>query len=392
MADQTVLSELCSICNTNKFKYCCPGCAARTCSLPCYKRHQQWAQCSGKRDPTKYVKKSQLSTPAGIDHDFNFITGIERGLDRAEKNVKDRGIILNETRAPTKKGEVQRGHYAAAGVNVIKAPKGLSRQKDNTTHRSARGRIIWTVEWIHEDKSRTITETTELAPLLPTYLSITGHEAGLSKKKRKRAAQDQDEAQPVEKVQKEDGPAPTTSKTTEPTETETGNEEPKTSDAPAASLVANTSPQGPQPSAGKSSSEADPTVPLPTIANTQPQPTHPDYHFYLLKPRTNSQKRVLIPLSPSALLSESLRGQTVLEFPTIYVLTTPVESLPQDFMLEAQYLKQVAEEEKELEEALKAVDPEKLKALRGGEEGGKAEEVDSRAILDVLKMDAGALV
>lgn len=125
--------------NSNKSKYCCPGCAARTCSLPCYKRHQQWAQCSGKRDPTKYVKKDQLTTPAGIDHDYNFLTSIERGVDRAEELVSDLGPVeTTKGRTPLKKWEVSDKHYAAVGVTVVKAPKGMSRQKQNNTHRSKR--------------------------------------------------------------------------------------------------------------------------------------------------------------------------------------------------------------------------------------------------------------
>jgi hypothetical protein len=108
--------------NTASFKYRCPGCSARTCSLPCYKRHQQWAQCNGKRDPAKFVKKSQLATPAGIDHDYNFLTSIERGLEKARRAAKGR--------------QASDQHFAVAGVAVIRAPKGLSRQKDNKTHQN----------------------------------------------------------------------------------------------------------------------------------------------------------------------------------------------------------------------------------------------------------------
>jgi hypothetical protein len=121
--------------NTSRSKYRCPGCATRTCSLPCYKRHQQWAQCTGKRDATRYVKKSQLATPAGIDHDFNFLTSVERGLEKADRHVSDKG--LGAATAPhtrLRKGEPSDQRYAAAGVTVVRAPKGLSRQRENDTH------------------------------------------------------------------------------------------------------------------------------------------------------------------------------------------------------------------------------------------------------------------
>lgn len=126
--------------NVNKSKYRCPGCSARTCSLPCYKRHQQWAQCNGKRDPTKYVKKSQLATPAGIDHDFNFLSGIERDLDRAEKAV-DEKLQSQATSTPLQQTQSLDRQLAAVGIHVIRAPKGLSRQRENKTHRSKSGYV-----------------------------------------------------------------------------------------------------------------------------------------------------------------------------------------------------------------------------------------------------------
>jgi hypothetical protein len=129
--------------NINKSKYRCPGCSARTCSLSCYKRHQQWAQCSGQRDPTKFVKKSQLVTPAGIDHDFNFLTGIERNIEKAEKGLTDNHVgDLSTPRSwsqqqSSQKGQTNYQQLESAGVRIIRAPKGLSRQKENKSHRSS---------------------------------------------------------------------------------------------------------------------------------------------------------------------------------------------------------------------------------------------------------------
>lgn len=126
--------------NTEKSKYRCPGCSARTCSLPCYKRHQQWAQCSGQRDPTKFVKKSQLVTPAGIDHDFNFLTKIERDIEKAENVASAVASDASSETQPKTRSQLAGNLYgrleAAAGVTIIKAPKGLSRQKENNSHPS----------------------------------------------------------------------------------------------------------------------------------------------------------------------------------------------------------------------------------------------------------------
>ena len=121
----------------------------------------------------------------------------------------------------------------------------------------------------------------------------------------------------------------------------------------------------------------------------------PDYTFYLLRPRTSSTRPVLIPLRPEATLAESLTNRTVLEFPTIYMFPASAPQLPVDFMLEADYLKQEAHEDRELETLLKDVDPQTLKGLHASEPSTSSaqapgDEVDSARILDVLKRDLGA--
>jgi hypothetical protein len=88
------------------------------------------------------VKKSQLVTPAGIDHDFNFLTGIERDIEKAEKGLSEGSSgAVGTTRSwsqsqASQKGQTNYQHLEFAGVKVIRAPKGLSRQRENTSHRS----------------------------------------------------------------------------------------------------------------------------------------------------------------------------------------------------------------------------------------------------------------
>jgi hypothetical protein len=88
--------------------------------------------------------------------------------------------------------------------------------------------------------------------------------------------------------------------------------------------------------------------------NSQP-PGTPDIsgnYYYLIKPRTTIQQRVLIPLSPSAPLSCSIQGQTVLEFPSIQVLSVPPTALPANFVLEEEYLRAANKQEEEMKKLL----------------------------------------
>lgn len=93
MADP-LLTTLCGICHTAAPKYTCPGCRAHTCSLACSQKHKAWAGCTGRRDPTAFMPASRLKTPAGVDHDYNFLSSIERERDRNQRNlVEERGLF-----------------------------------------------------------------------------------------------------------------------------------------------------------------------------------------------------------------------------------------------------------------------------------------------------------
>ena len=88
------LTELCSICFTNPPKYTCPRCGCQTCSVACVKIHKKRAACSGVRNPASYLKSSELATPASIDRDYNFITKVQRDIEKAEDDIADRGITF----------------------------------------------------------------------------------------------------------------------------------------------------------------------------------------------------------------------------------------------------------------------------------------------------------
>ncbi|KAK7193798.1 hypothetical protein DPSP01_011852 [Paraphaeosphaeria sporulosa] len=391
MSDDALLSDLCSICNTAQFKYRCPGCSARTCSLPCYKRHQQWAQCNGKRDPTKFVKKSQLATPAGIDHDYNFLTGIERGLEKAEKQLQGQG--LGSRPDPRRHGQGRLAsdeHFAEAGVTVIRAPKGLSRQKDNKSHRNKKQKhIVWTVEWILEDSNRVLTQSSSA----DTVLQAQPFKA----KKRKRAAEQPTSiliSEPIRQdvslpIKLDEAKPPVEAGHTQPEPAATGGPGPERVDAGAAGEDETTRDVSAKEEEGKGASDHHGSI---RVDGADPEPVSPKYAFYLLRPRTSSNRVVLIRLEPQATLAECLRGRTVLEFPTIHVFPESTSPPPEKFVLEAEYLQQEDEEQKELDELLKQVGTETLHALKEehGEDSMAGEHIDSDRILDVLKQDMGA--
>ena len=92
--------------------------------------------CSGVRDPARYLKKNDLETPEAFDHDFNFISGIERSMEgatRISENMLPTSSIQG-TSKNQKKGVVPlQNALKRNNVLVLRAPTGMTRQKQNQT-------------------------------------------------------------------------------------------------------------------------------------------------------------------------------------------------------------------------------------------------------------------
>lgn len=84
------------------------------------------------------MKRADLATPKGIDHDYNYLTSIERELDHAEKNAISRGFVLEEEKRRGSKQPLKGQKQLNAALKrcraiVAKAPKGMTRSKQNET-------------------------------------------------------------------------------------------------------------------------------------------------------------------------------------------------------------------------------------------------------------------
>lgn len=116
---------------------------------------------------------------------------------------------------------------------------------------------------------------------------------------------------------------------------------------------------------------------------------HRDVYFYLHRPRTATKQPVVIPLPPSMDLATALRGRTVLEFPSIYVLLDSPETLLTEkrsqFLLEDDYLRT---EKPALEQEAGEI----LPGQDGLDDTSSANpmdlgQVDEQKVLEVLKQD-----
>ncbi|KAL8732515.1 MAG: hypothetical protein Q9166_002729 [cf. Caloplaca sp. 2 TL-2023] len=340
----------------------------------------------GIRDPTTYLKRSDLATPKGIDHDYNYLTSVERQLDNAERNAQSGGILLyngdqrKRLHQPAK-GEVPlENAIKQCRIVVDRAPKGMSRQKQNETHWDRRAkRIIWTVEWVHKNGNREIGRCPDTEPLNAAYTKLVTPKA-LTKAEEVASLE-----RPPKKKRKQNRPAskPAFVAPIIPPKDMPSRESPTSATVPQQSSTD----QEVTTALMQDSSQQEPPLPSPKVE----QPAPPQLHFYLLLPSTPTSYRVLIPLAPHETLTTALTDRLVLEFPTIYALKQPPDKLPTGFMTEEQYLRNVAEKarvDRRLDGLLnEAPGWGKHQLGRDGER-----DLDPGALQDVLKKDLISVV
>ena len=79
--------ELCMLCKQNVFKYTCPRCFYKTCSVACVKAHKAKFNCNGQRDKFKKVSSQQDYNEKCFYRDINYMK-LAR-YDELDKQISD---------------------------------------------------------------------------------------------------------------------------------------------------------------------------------------------------------------------------------------------------------------------------------------------------------------
>lgn len=79
----------CAECQENTFKYRCPACDIRTCSLACTRAHKQATGCTGKRSRTEMVTLAEF-TERQLLSDYKFLEEAARLHDAAQRSEAPR--------------------------------------------------------------------------------------------------------------------------------------------------------------------------------------------------------------------------------------------------------------------------------------------------------------
>lgn len=259
-----------------------------------------------------------------------------------------------------------------------------------------KGNVMWTVEWVAEDGKKNVdNDSSEGRQIRELWGEMKAKRLNAEKgKKRKRESEKSITAQVPndQKVEQQDH-ADTPGQDSKPV-----TEEPVVNDQlPAPEEITTDSTSTHQSDASSSTALPEDQFKNPTDPNnTAPVPSEQEdestdaptpEHFFLLRPFTASKKIVLTPINASKSLTECLKEQTVLEFPTIYVLPDEPHSLPDGFQLAEQYEKAQKAEEAEVDALVQRTNQSTGGALTATREEEKP--LDANSILDMLKRDVG---
>lgn len=165
----------CEECKLNPWKYKCPGCSIRTCSLPCVNSHKQRTACSGKKSIANVLPLSQFDDNLLLS-DYNMLEDVKRFAESARR-MRQRLCGYSRFKLPFPLKNLRR----AAGSRRTKIhflPSGMSKREKNQTYYNNRNKCIsWTIEWrfnstdvvlidhgVHEDTSLFSVLETHLKP------------------------------------------------------------------------------------------------------------------------------------------------------------------------------------------------------------------------------------
>jgi hypothetical protein len=210
-------------------------------------------------------------------------------------------------------------------TTVELAPKGMKRSLDNGTTWAKRHKSVhWQVEWIREGNAgRSLSKTMGDKPIGEAYAEVLEAE-----KKSLMTEEEKILEKKQAQKQKERQKAETRKRLAREAKADEG-----------FGMVTASTLQDPQTGAWGSVSAQIATLELTESSPAQSKPSTPGYHLYLHRPKTPSSfPKVIIPLNPTKPLEKLLRRRLVLEFPTIYVFKAEPDNLPDDFMLERDFL------------------------------------------------------
>ncbi|KNA17734.1 hypothetical protein SOVF_077490 [Spinacia oleracea] len=143
---KNVAKLLCEECNLKEFKYKCPACFRRTCSLPCVKSHKQLSGCTGKKTISDIIPLSEFDDSTLLS-DYNLLEDVKRVADSAQRTRVKLCGYHPQFRLPFHL-KALRSAAGRKGTKLLLLPSGMAKRENNQTRFNQRKKFIsWTIEW-----------------------------------------------------------------------------------------------------------------------------------------------------------------------------------------------------------------------------------------------------
>ncbi|KAI3932732.1 hypothetical protein MKW92_027998 [Papaver armeniacum] len=171
-------SSMCEECKENPWKYKCPGCLIRSCSLPCVKSHKQRTSCTGKRPRDEIIPLSQFDDNLLLS-DYRFLEEAKRLAESAKRTRKAVfGDSLGEVNKFPYKLKQLREKAWKRNIKLAFLPSGMSkREKNKSEYDQSKASILWTIEWRFHSTDVVIVdsgvnENTKLCSVIEEHLKL----------------------------------------------------------------------------------------------------------------------------------------------------------------------------------------------------------------------------
>lgn len=161
---KTDMDDKCMVCLNETWKYKCPRCLKKSCSLACSKKHKETDNCSGISNATEYVSSQNLKeadTSEEMNHlvqrDYNFLIGMNRRLavlkeDGKSKNKRVLQKVPGVT-GPSRYNVSKPPRVMRRGVKCLLLPKGMQRSISNKSKwDKPLDTFVWSLEWVLFDQ------------------------------------------------------------------------------------------------------------------------------------------------------------------------------------------------------------------------------------------------
>ncbi len=140
--------ELCMLCKQNVFKYTCPRCFYKTCSVACVKAHKAKFNCNGQRDKFKKVSSQQDYNEKCFYRDINYMNNTVNEINTSNRKVFSLIEDVDKSKNKTFKN-FKRICKKFRNITYFKSPLIMKCNKENKSYaESSTKKIYWTIKFV----------------------------------------------------------------------------------------------------------------------------------------------------------------------------------------------------------------------------------------------------